>query len=250
MAVGRETLKRILAPVYRGQHASARWPWQGVGERTRLALIAGGVGTVALGITAAVLPQSGNDTSRLLPPVPARISPLPMAPVPRPQPSGPPGFPSAIPTAEASSTPPPAASPTATLPPPASLAVPIKIEAEAASNVLSGAARIRKVAAASGGEVIANIGRAPANSLRFNRIVVPADGVYTLAIHYVSADERTATVSVNDGRFNVLRFPATGDWETVGSLTLRVKLDQGINSLEFSNAATAAPDLDRIIIGA
>jgi hypothetical protein len=97
--------------------------------------------------------------------------------------------------------------------------------------------------------VIGNIGGARANALRFNRVVVPFGGVYTLAIHYISADDRNATVSVNDGRFALLRFPATNDWETVGSLTLRVKLDSGINSIEFSNPFAPAPDIDRIIVG-
>jgi hypothetical protein len=249
MAVGRETLARILAPVYRGQHADGARKWPEVGERTRVALIAGAVAALALVVTAAVLPSSGDGTSRLLPPLPARISPLPLAPAPRPQPSGPPGFPSAIPTADTAG---PAQSSTtsAAAPPPARPPVaPVGYEAEAASNVLSGEARIRAVAGASGGQVIAHIGGEPANALRFNRVVVPFGGVYTLAIHYISAGDRNATVSVNDGRFILLRFPGTDDWETVGSLTLRIKLDGGANSIEFSNPAAYAPDIDRIVVG-
>jgi hypothetical protein len=253
MAVGRETLARFLAPVYRGHHVNGRRTWHEAGERTCIALIVAGVVALALVATAAVLPPSSDGTSRLLPPLPARISPLPLAPVPRPQPSGPPGFPSAIPTADAPSpAQPPTASPTASPPnsPPVRPSVaPISYEAEAAANILSGEARIRDVAGASGGQVIGFIGGAPANALRFNRIVVPFGGVYTLAIHYISAEDRNATISVNDGRFVLLRFPATNDWETIGSLTLRIKLDSGINSIEFSNPVAHAPDIDRIIVG-
>lgn len=248
MAVGRRTLARILAPVRRGQHAGAERDWLGVGERTRIVVIAGVVAVVALIATAAILPSSGKEPSSLLPPLPGRMSPLPLVPVPWPQPSGPPGFPSAIPTAET-----PSPTPAATSPSPPRTArpplAPVSYEAEAASNVLTGGARIRDVRAASGGEVIGHIGGSRSSSLRFTRIVVPADGVYTVAIHYISADNRSAALSVNDGRFMVLRFPGTNDWDTVGSLTLRIRFDSGINSLEFSNPVAYAPDIDRIVVG-
>jgi hypothetical protein len=252
MAVGRETLARILAPVYRGQHVFSARRWREVGERTRIALIVAAVTALALAITSAVLPPSGEGRSRLLPPLPARISPLPLAPVAPSRPAGPPGFPSAIPTGDRPSpVPSPTTSPTPPrpAPPPVRPSVaPVSHEAEAATNVLTGEARIRAVAGASGGQVITNIGGARTNALRFNRVVVPVDGVYTLVVHYISPGDRNATVSINDGRFVSLMFAATNDGNTVGSLTLRIKLDNGINSIEFSNPAAPAPDIDRIIV--
>jgi hypothetical protein len=251
MAVGRETQARTVGPVYRGQHEGADVSWPQLGNRTGIAVIIGAAVTLALIVTASLLPSPRDDKRRLLPPLPARLSQPPLVPVP-PLPSGPPGFPSAIPTADPPSPTPPPTSPPAppptTKPPVAPPLAPVSFEAESSSNTLRGETSIRAVRRASGGQVIDYIGGAPANSLRFNRIAVPADGVFTVVIHYISAGDRNATLRINSGRSVSLKFPATNDWETVRSLTVRIRLDKGLNSLEFSNQVDYAPDLDRIVV--
>jgi hypothetical protein len=257
MAVGRETQDRTAGPVYRGQHGGADVPWPQLGTRTGVAVIVGVAVALALIVTASLLPSSRSDKPRLLPPVPARLSQPPLVPLPPPLPSGPPGFPSAIPTADPPSpTPPPSptrppttrpAPPPPKPPVPPSLA-PVSFEAESSANTLRGEASIRAARRASGGQVIEYIGGGSANSLRFNRLAVPADGVYAVVIHYISAGDRNATLRINNGRSVSVKFPATNDWETVRSLTVRIRLDKGLNSIEFSNSVDYAPDLDRIVL--
>ncbi|NJC71673.1 hypothetical protein HC031_18385 [Planosporangium thailandense] len=241
MADGRNLPAWIPVPAYRGQHAG--------GRRARITFVIAGVAALGLVGTVAALAVTGNNTSRSLPPLPARMSPLPMGQVPNPLPSAPPGYPSAIPTGSASGrVPPPTTTRPAPPPPTQPPIAPVSVEAESAANDLTGETRIRPVAGASGGQVIEHIGGDPENSLRFNRIVVPFGGVFTVDIRYISAVDRSAAVSVNDGRFVTVKFPATGDGETVGSLVLRIRLDKGSNSIQFSNPVNYAPDIDRIIV--
>ncbi len=41
-----------------------------------------------------------------------------------------------------------------------------------------------------------------------------------------------------------------GSFSTVGALTVSVPLTAGSNTIEFANAASYAPDFDRIIVAA
>ncbi|MGC9670517.1 hypothetical protein ACNTMW_28730 [Planosporangium sp. 12N6] len=250
MAVDRQPPARPARPVYRGQHVD-EIDEQAVGERTRTILLTVAIGGLGLVLTAAILsPLRGDDAG--LPALPARVSPLPLVPVPRqPPPSRGPAAPT--PTVEPAPTTPSGTPPRRTsspwLPAPSLPPVaPISFEAEAAANVLGGDARVRAVAGASGGQVITSVGGAAANSLRFGRISVPFDGVYVVVVHYVSDVDRSVIISVNDGPFIRLDVPGTQAGDRVGALVLRVRLDTGLNSIEFSNPASRAPDIDRIVV--
>lgn len=221
------------------------------------AALLGVVGTtVAVTLTIALWPPERR--SGLL----SELPPIPTIAPPAADPNAPPGStpPSADawpPTVVPSAPPPlppdptsPPASPTnpPRQPPPPRLA-PVSFEAESAVNTLGGSAKIHNVPEASGGHTIGNLGRGSANTLRFNRIGTPAAGTYTLTVFYLSGDgDRIATVKVNGRLIGRVTFPATGDWQTVGSLAVRITLDAGNNSIEFGNPDGPAPDFDRLTV--
>jgi hypothetical protein len=224
-------------------------------HRTAATLI--GVAVVALLVFMGVtLLPSTQDRSVVLPESPSRpapetslsatlgTTPDPFTPTPSSIPTAPPVPP---PTQPSQPDPPTRVAPK---PPPARIIIPVTtIEAESAQNTLNGTARIHTVPEASGGQTIGNIGRGSANTLRINGLNVPQTGTYTLTIFYISGDgSRAAAVNVN-GIVNTVTFPATGDWDTVGSLTTRVSLRAGTNTITFVNAANPAPDFDRIRLG-
>lgn len=249
MTVGRQTSRHSAGPVYRGVHGMDVRQRRPVSERTRIAFFLSALVALALVFLAALVPLR-RDRSRLLPPVPAGVSQPPLVPVPTESPSpatspsvvvtDPPGFPTSIPTAD-----PVPSSPSS--PPPVLRTA--SFEAESAVNTRTGDARIRAVADASGGEVITGIGGGEGNTLRFNQVLVPTDGVYTLTIDYVSVDNRSLTISVDGAPGVSIRFATTGDPEIVGSLALRVRLAGGANTIEFGNPVARGPDIDEITVG-
>ena len=125
----------------------------------------------------------------------------------------------------------------------------LSIEAEASGNTLGGGATIESCAACSGGKDVAYIGYGTNNAyLIFNNVTVPATGQYTLTLYYASDSARTADITVNGTTVQTLNFPSTGDWNTIGSVSTTVTLQQGGNTIKYSNSSTRAPDLDRIVL--
>jgi hypothetical protein len=253
MTVGRETSRHSVGPAYRGTHGIGQRQRRPVSERTRIAFFLAALVALALIFVAALVPLR-RDRSRLLPPVPAGVSQPPLVPVPAGSPSAspsqpspsvvvtdPPGFPTSIPTADPVTPAPPSR--------PSPVLRTTSFEAESAVNTLTGDAHIRAAADASGGEVITDIGGGEGNALRFNQVRVPASGVYTLSIYYVSAVDGSLTISIDRAPAVSIGFAGTGDGETVGSLTLRVQLDNGANTIEFGNPFDGGPDIDRITVG-
>jgi hypothetical protein len=237
----------------RGHHLGRGRKRRTRAERTRLALlITLAVAIVAL-LAAVLAPLRPSGRSRLLPPVPAGVSQPPLAPVPQKPsatPAEPPGFPTAIPTSSPTGPVEPGAGAGGTQPPrrPPRIRT-VSFEAESSANTLNGSSHIRSAPGASGGLAIGSIGGDPASTLRFDGVVVPAAGTYTLTVFYLSAEERSVRIDVNADRTGVVTFAAIGDWETVGSLALRVDLRAGANSITFSNRIERGPDVDRITIG-
>jgi hypothetical protein len=240
MTVERGTAPLDFEPARRGRHGGGGRQRRTFGELTRLWLLVPALAALAGVVAVALFLPRPSGPSRLFPPIRAVVTPPTL--VPRPPaapPSEPPGSPSSIPTAAPTG---PSQAPPQARPPLRA----ITIEAESSSNTLSGEARIRTVAGASGGQVIGSIGGGSANTLRFNGIVVPARGIYTLTVFYVSRVDRVAAIRVDGGVPVELTFPATGDWGTVGALTVRVEFLAGANTLEFGNPRDRAPAIDRI----
>ncbi|MFG1807197.1 alpha-galactosidase D [Streptomyces sp. NPDC049040] len=118
-------------------------------------------------------------------------------------------------------------------------------EAESAANTLSGNASVAGCDACSGGSKVGNL--YDGGALRFNGVTVKKDGIYTVRVGYVSGDPRSATVSSDGGNGTSLKFPSTGDWGTAETVSVRLALKAGANTITFdSGSGGYAPDIDRI----
>ncbi|MFI2205706.1 alpha-galactosidase D [Streptomyces sp. NPDC020192] len=117
-------------------------------------------------------------------------------------------------------------------------------EAESAANTLSGNASVADCSACSGGKKVGNLYLGGA--LRFNDIVVDRPGTYLIKVAYVSGDARPVNISANSAASTRHRFPSTGDWGTVETVSVPVTLKAGTNTVTFDSGSDYAPDIDRI----
>lgn len=125
--------------------------------------------------------------------------------------------------------------------------------AASAINTLSGGARVAACAACPTGEDVTAIGIED-GALRFNDVIAPVSGEYTLVIRYVHVDSssspmywnyrwhRMTLLSVDGGSPQAIYYPvplnASGQitgWGTLGTETTEVHLQEGPNSLIFSD---------------
>ncbi|MFI8236929.1 alpha-galactosidase D [Streptomyces sp. NPDC085866] len=117
-------------------------------------------------------------------------------------------------------------------------------EAESAGNTLSGNASVADCAACSGGKKVGNLYLG--GKLRFDNVVVDRPGTYLIKVAYVSGDARSVNVSANSGGATRHKFPSTGDWGSVETVSVPVTLKAGANTLTFDSGSDYAPDIDRI----
>ncbi|MFI6542462.1 alpha-galactosidase D [Streptomyces prunicolor] len=117
-------------------------------------------------------------------------------------------------------------------------------EAEAATNTLSGNANIADCSACSGGKKVGNL--YVGGKLTINNVVAAKAGTYQVKIAYVSGDSRSVSVSSNGNGATSHKFPSTGDWGTVGTVSVPVTLKAGANTITFDSGSGYAPDIDRI----
>jgi hypothetical protein len=119
---------------------------------------------------------------------------------------------------------------------------PVSYEAEAGS--LAGGAVVSSCSACSGGSKVGYIGN-NSGTLTIQNVNGGSGGAKSITIYYASAVARTATVNGQS-----VSFPATADWNTVGSVTVSRTLQAGTaNTILFSNSTGWAPDIDRVTVG-
>ncbi|MFI7400917.1 alpha-galactosidase D [Streptomyces sp. NPDC049541] len=119
-----------------------------------------------------------------------------------------------------------------------------RYEAESGNNTLTGNASVASCEACSGGKKVGNLYLD--GKLQFNDITVKKDGIYTVNVGYVSGDARSVTVYSNSGHGTSLKFPSTGDWSTVETVSVQLALKAGSNTITFDSGWDYAPDIDRI----
>ncbi|RAO27779.1 Alpha-galactosidase [Micromonospora saelicesensis] len=119
-------------------------------------------------------------------------------------------------------------------------------EAEASVNTLTGTASVGGCDACSGGQKVGNL--YVGGKVRFNEVTVRKDGIYTVAVSYVSGDARSVQVSSNSGNGSYLKFPSTGDWGTVETVSVQLALKAGANTITFDSGTWYSPDIDRIAV--
>jgi hypothetical protein len=132
----------------------------------------------------------------------------------------------------------------ATPPPPG----PTSYEAESPANTIAGGARISSCSTCSGGKKVGYVGSG--GTLTFNGVSAPSDGTYNVTIAYLDGQGRQAYVSVNGGPGQLLQFTSTGDFNTLGTMTIPLHLNSGSNTIEFANPSAYAPDFDRMLVAA
>ncbi|MFE1313823.1 alpha-galactosidase D [Streptomyces sp. NPDC058755] len=121
-------------------------------------------------------------------------------------------------------------------------------EAESAGNILSGNASVADCSACSGGKKVGNLYLG--GKLRFDNVVVDKPGTYLIKVAYVSGDARPVNMSANSGGATRHKFPSTGDWGSVETVSVPVTLKAGANTLTFDSGSDYAPDIDRIDVPA
>lgn len=102
-------------------------------------------------------------------------------------------------------------------------------------------------ATCSGGAKAAYIGNRADNYIEFRDVFAVAAGKYTLTIAYSSAENRSATISVNGKDTTVSNFKS-GSSTVFKNLSIPVSLNKGSNTIRFSNATSWMPDLDKITV--
>ena len=97
----------------------------------------------------------------------------------------------------------------------------------------------------SGGIAACYVGASPENSLQFRDVYSFHGGKYDLVVRYVSNENRSMTISVNDVEVDTPTVNS-GSWTTSATITLPITLQKGNNVISFSNASAYAPDIDCI----
>ncbi|MFF6982944.1 alpha-galactosidase D [Streptomyces sp. NPDC008343] len=115
---------------------------------------------------------------------------------------------------------------------------------EAEAGTLSGNASVAGCSACSGSRKVGNL--YTGGKLTLDDIVVPKTGTYQIKVAYVSGDARSISVGANGGGAASHKFASTGDWSTVNSVHVAVKLKAGANTITFDSGTGYAPDIDRI----
>ena len=121
-------------------------------------------------------------------------------------------------------------------------------EAEAPANVLAGGASISSCDTCSGGSKVGFVGAG--GTLTFTGVTVPTAGTYPVIVAYLDGSDsgRQATISVDGGAPQTVKFTPTGGFSTVGTVSVPLALAAGANTIEFANPTDYAPDFDRILV--
>ncbi|WP_168122327.1 fibronectin type III domain-containing protein [Paenibacillus sp. HB172176] len=122
----------------------------------------------------------------------------------------------------------------------------VSYEAEASGNTLARGAATASCGNCSGGAKVGYVGNG--GELTFNGVYAEEAGTYTLSIGYLTAEARSAELSVNGGTAVTHSFPSTGSWDAVGVSTIDIQLNAGNNSIQLANPSGWAPDFDKIAI--
>jgi uncharacterized protein YkwD len=119
-------------------------------------------------------------------------------------------------------------------------------EAEAAGNTLSGGAHTIDCGRCSGKTRVTGVGLL--GSLTFTGVVAERTGSTKIAVTYSSPEPRNAQISINGGVAIAIAFPSTRSAGRPGTLRIVAALEQGDNTVSFSNPVGVAPDIDKLVI--
>ncbi|MFL5236110.1 MAG: alpha-galactosidase D [Rhizomicrobium sp.] len=118
---------------------------------------------------------------------------------------------------------------------------------DGSSAILHGAANLQPCPLCASGSKITYLGIGPDNYATFNDVEVKKAGVYRMEVDSLTNGTRSYIINVNGGPDITLN-SSGGSGNVPSSLTIPVKLNAGINSIQFGNPGSYPPDLDRIVI--
>jgi alpha-galactosidase len=118
---------------------------------------------------------------------------------------------------------------------------------DGSSAVLHGAANIQPCSLCASGSKITFLGIGPDNYGTFADVEVKKAGVYRMEVDSLTNGTRSYIINVNGGPDITLN-SSGGSGNVPSSLTIPVRLNAGINSIQFGNPVSYPPDLDRIVI--
>jgi alpha-galactosidase len=118
---------------------------------------------------------------------------------------------------------------------------------EAESAVLGGSASVASCPACSGGAKLGNFGLSPNNNVTFNDVEVSHAGTYWMQIDSMTVGPRSLLFSVNGAPFTTVNVGG-GSFFLPSSTRVPIRLNAGINSIQFGNPTSYPPDLDRIVV--
>ena len=118
---------------------------------------------------------------------------------------------------------------------------------DGSSAILHGAANIQPCPLCASGSKITYLGIGADNYATFADVEVKKAGVYRMEVDSLTNGTRSYIINVNGGPDITLN-SSGGSGNVPSSLTIPVRLNAGINSIEFGNPASYPPDLDRIVI--
>lgn len=99
----------------------------------------------------------------------------------------------------------------------------------------------------SGGGVAGWLGARSDNDLQWNNVYSGAGGEYIVTVSFISGVDRTMSVEVNGAKV-AQPVMNSGGWSTVATIDIPVTLNQGDNTVRFSNPNDWMPDIDAIKI--
>ncbi|GAA1506479.1 hypothetical protein GCM10009827_020290 [Dactylosporangium maewongense] len=106
---------------------------------------------------------------------------------------------------------------------------------------------VREVSSASGGRAVTGVGNN--RVLTFTGVTAERPGEATVTVAYLSTEDRSCWLRTGRGNWQQVRFPASGGWDRVATVTLTVRLETGQNTIEAGNTTGRwCPDLDRITV--
>jgi hypothetical protein len=115
------------------------------------------------------------------------------------------------------------------------------------SAILHGASNIQPCPLCASGSKITYLGIGPDNYATFADVEVKTAGVYRMEVDSLTNGTRSYIINVNGGPDITLN-SSGGSGNVPSSLTIPVRLNAGINSIQFGNPVSYPPDLDRIVI--
>ncbi|MGB9419167.1 MAG: TIM-barrel domain-containing protein, partial [Acidobacteriaceae bacterium] len=118
---------------------------------------------------------------------------------------------------------------------------------DGSSAILHGSANIQPCPLCASGSKITYLGIGPDNYATFADVEVKKAGVYRMEVDSLTNGTRSYIINVNGGP-NITLNSSGGSGNVPSQLTIPVKLNAGINSIEFGNPVSYPPDLDRIVV--